>query len=284
MVREVQAEIQTLNVQIDLENRLVDSFNDQMEGFQDEQKDNKQKINQLLAQKEENRLRVMKEKKIEMDHDDKGDPYAMNIAYTHFNAMIQKELHNLYNQDETYDGEMFELMQYYQKCQKVIELEKMFQWDVLEFLYRHATPNLGLRFGKPSYVQTPSGSSYQKQPVASIYQLIDSAGANKMKIKSMCLDKLFNKIYNTGAVEVPEKVMKEGAEDWKPPVSEFKTQHEKRQILKQGLAKCKYELIEREFKEEVMKDLQDQRMMSMLGASPQHQQSQTNILIQNNAY
>lgn len=75
-------------MQIDLENRLVDSFNDQMEGFQDEQKDNKQKINQLLAQKEENRLRVMKEKKIEMDHDDKGDPYAMNIAYTHFNAMI----------------------------------------------------------------------------------------------------------------------------------------------------------------------------------------------------
>ena len=81
-------------------------------------------------------------------------------------------------------------------------------------------------------------------------------GANKLKIKALCMEKMFKKIYNMAAIEVPEKIVKEGQEDAKPTITEFKTQHEKKTILKQGLSKCRYEAVMREFKEEVLRDLQ----------------------------
>lgn len=77
-------------------------------------------MNEILAQKEDNRLRTMREKKIEMWPEDKEDPYAMNIAYMHFHTMLQNDLHNLYNCDENLEHELFELTQYITKCQKVI--------------------------------------------------------------------------------------------------------------------------------------------------------------------
>lgn len=37
------------------------------------------------------------------------------------------------------------------------------------------------------------------------------------------MEKMFKKIYNMAAIEVPEKIVKEGQEDAKPTITEFKT-------------------------------------------------------------
>ena len=76
-----------LNMKINIENKMMDSFKTQTDAFDDDAEDIKQRLKDLYAQKEENRLRVMKEKKIELSVHDKADPNSMDVAHMNFNAI-----------------------------------------------------------------------------------------------------------------------------------------------------------------------------------------------------
>ena len=93
------------------------------------------------------------------------------------------------------------------------------------------------------------------------------------------------------AVDVPENPNPKSnqhtsaADGGRPPVYEMLTQAEKREVLEEGLEAVDAEMVVKEFKDEVLRDLHHERMLKILAGDQQPQVHATaNILINHSGY